>query len=84
MCPPISLIVRAVKHLIACKGVGTLIVPEWPSANFWPFVSPATGVIKHLIKDWCVVPRCNPVFIPGRGQSMNVCKKNVFFKIPFL
>ena len=34
LCPPVSLIVRAVRHLIACKGLGSLIIPEWPSSFF--------------------------------------------------
>lgn len=36
LCPPVSfIIVRAVRHLIACKGLGSLIIPEWPSSYFW-------------------------------------------------
>lgn len=28
LCPPVSLIVRAIRYLIACKGLGSLIIPE--------------------------------------------------------
>ena len=36
LCPPVSfIIVRAVRHLIACKRLGSLIIPEWPSSYFW-------------------------------------------------
>ena len=40
LCPPVPLIiiiVRAIRYLIACKRVGSLIIPEWPSSYFWPF-----------------------------------------------
>ena len=38
LCPPGHLIVATVQHLRYHKGVGTLVVPEWPSASFWPFL----------------------------------------------
>lgn len=33
-CLPVSLIAPAVRHLIACKGLGSLIIPEWPCSYF--------------------------------------------------
>ena len=33
---PVSLVVKTVSHLIACKAKGTLIVPKWTSAIYWP------------------------------------------------
>ena len=38
ICPPVHLIVDSVRHLKACSGRGTLIIQEWPSAYFWPFL----------------------------------------------
>jgi len=32
--PPIYSVTKAVKHLLYCRGVGTLVVPKWPSASF--------------------------------------------------
>lgn len=72
LCPPTALIVRTVKHLIACKASGTLIIPEWPSSYFWPYINPTTGVMSHIVTDWCVVSFCSPVFLTGRGQQQ--CK----------
>jgi len=34
--PPYMLIDRVLDHCIACKARGTLIVPDWPSASWWP------------------------------------------------
>ena len=38
VCPPVGLVVDAVRLLTACSGRGTLIIPEWPSAYFWPLL----------------------------------------------
>lgn len=32
--PPVNLVVRAIRHLIACIAFGVLVVPNWPSAVF--------------------------------------------------
>jgi len=40
-CPPISLIIPCVRKLEALPHVSfLLLVPEWPSANFWPILFP--------------------------------------------
>ena len=36
--PPIYLVLKTIKHLVSCKAVGTLVVPKWESAPFWPYV----------------------------------------------
>ena len=36
--PPIHLIAKVIDHSIITKSVGTLIVPWWPSAPFWPLL----------------------------------------------
>ena len=36
--PPASLASRAINHLVECKALGTLVVPNWPSAPFWPLI----------------------------------------------
>lgn len=48
LCPPVSLTVCAVRHLIACKGLGSLIIPEWPSSYFWTFVDPTNGAVRYF------------------------------------
>ena len=35
--PTINLVIRVIKHCIVCKAVGTLVIPKWISAPFWPF-----------------------------------------------
>jgi len=36
--PPYMLLDDVLDHAIACKATGTLIVPDWPSASWWPRV----------------------------------------------
>ena len=36
--PPIHLIAKVIDHLIITNYVGTLVVPWWPSAPFWPLL----------------------------------------------
>ncbi|XP_045208922.2 uncharacterized protein LOC123560830 [Mercenaria mercenaria] len=36
--PPIRLVSRTIFHLLHYGAVGTLIVPKWPSASFWPII----------------------------------------------
>ena len=40
LCPPVSLVVDVIKRARECRSVGTLIVPEWPSAFLWPLLKP--------------------------------------------
>lgn len=36
--PPPYLIIRCIQHLALSRADGTLLVPEWPSATFWPII----------------------------------------------
>ena len=40
LCPPVYLVPRVIQHARKCKAQGTLVVPEWPSAPFWPILFP--------------------------------------------
>ena len=37
-CPPVCLIPKVIAHAQACGASGTLIVPKWKTAPFWPVV----------------------------------------------
>ena len=36
--PPIFFISTVIRHLLTCKACGTLVIPAWPSAPFWPLL----------------------------------------------
>ena len=54
--PPVYLIPHLLFHAMYCKCVGTLIVPEWPSAAFWPLILNSHGSLVHFVKDYLLSP----------------------------
>ena len=83
LCPPVHLIVPAVKHLRYHKGVGTLIIPEWPSASFWPFLHISPSRFRTFVKEVVVLPRLADLLIEGPGQKVAYRKKpSVFVGCP--
>ena len=76
LCPPAHLIVAAVKHLRYHKGVGTLIIPEWPSASFWPFLHFSPSRFHTFVKEFVVLPRLATAcrFSSPRGRMVNFVK----------
>ena len=48
-CPPICLILRVLHHMSNCKASGSLIVPLWHSAPFWPMICPDGDCFASLI-----------------------------------
>ena len=56
ICPPVSAIVPSVRALSSCSGYGTLIVPQWPSAYFWPFLHGSSSQFKSFVKEVFELP----------------------------
>ena len=50
--PPIFLAATAIHHARACKATGTLIVPLWESAPFWPMLRGMDGGFKRFVIDF--------------------------------
>ena len=61
LCPPISLIGSTIRHLKLCNASGTLIVPVWPSAYYWPLIYPCGQKMAHFIKDFLII---EPFLLP--------------------
>ena len=72
LCPPIALIPRVLRHAQACSAKGTLVVPVWPSAAFWPLLchSHAKGPFAPFIKDARELPQVATLFFPGLSVSV--------------
>ena len=47
--PPTYLVAGTVKYLQECKAKGTLIVPKWKSAVFWPLLFNEDGSPKEFV-----------------------------------
>ena len=42
--PPINFIVKVILHMKLCRAKDTLVIPKWPSSNFWPLLVAPTGL----------------------------------------
>ena len=70
-CPPISLITRVIRHAQVCKARGTLVVPLWQSAHFWPLICPYnTGSFAPFICEVRELPRKASLLLPGLSGSV--------------
>ena len=71
-CPPISLITRVIRHAQVCRAKGTMIVPQWPSAHFWPLLCPYNTSMSSFAPFICELrelPRIASLFLPGLSGS---------------
>ena len=48
-CPPIYLIPRVLGHAQEIHAEGTLIIPQWPSAPFWPMLFASESKVSQNI-----------------------------------
>jgi len=65
--PPPSLISRVLNKMKNDKAYGTLILPEWKSASFWPIVHSHIG-FAHFIKDLCYLSEGKNI-VKGTGKN---------------
>lgn len=79
LCPPVYLIIASVKHLCCHKGVGTLVIPEWPSAAFWPFLHSSPSRFASFVKEFVVLPRLPDLLIEGPGQRVTYRRRPSLF-----
>lgn len=76
--PPIYAVIRTVKHLVACKAKGTLIIPKWTSAAYWPLIFSKHWSYHSYVKD--VIEFKNTTGIYVKGTNCN----SIFGTEPFI
>ena len=69
LCPPVFLTCKVIKHLKLCGAKGTLIVPLWKSAHFWPILSSDGLHWSPFIHDWVILPNFPNLFIRGKDKN---------------
>ena len=70
-CLPVYLIPRVIRHAQLTKARGTLIVPQWPSAPYWPLLFPNGSDPADFITAWLELPCSEKLFLPGQlGSSL--------------
>ena len=67
--PPFHLISRTVKLARECGAVGSLLVPVWKSAHFWPLLCPDGCHLAPFVHQ-CMFFQYQPgLFLPGKSGS---------------
>ena len=69
-CPPIHLITRVLQHARKTKAHGTLIVPCWHSAPFWPVLFPDGNKPADFVQKVLELPQQEGLFIPQRSGAV--------------
>ena len=80
LCPPVHLIIVSVRHRKSCSGSGALILPEWPSASFWPFLRERSSQFKSFVVDVFVLPAINDLLLEGPGQRQIYASRTSVFR----
>ena len=80
LCPPIHEIPTVLKHLRLCNASGTLLIPCWPSASWWPLIYPdgsyiATFVQGVLVLDPCYESYCDSTAFTGHQRFKTLALK---------
>ena len=80
LCLPICLIPRVLRHSSKCSASATLLVPQWPSAPFWPMLFPNDVDPADFISDYVVICKSELVVHPRRlGSSLFKSTPNTDF-----
>ena len=67
--PPIYLICQVLRHAEICSAMGSLIVPAWRSAPFWPLICPDGVHLSPFIHNWVCIPFQPTIFVPGKSGN---------------
>ena len=63
--PPLHLVCRTIRHARECEAVGTLVVPLWKSAPFWPLLCPDGRHLAPFIHGWFALNVYPGLLLPG-------------------
>ena len=61
------MICRTLSHAEACGARGTLVIPAWRSASFWPLICPDGCHLASYVQCWCSITCYDGLFLPGRS-----------------
>ena len=69
LCPPVYLVPRVLRHAQACRCVGSLVVPEWPSAAFWPLLCVSEWEFQSFVVDAMYLPLSDSLIVRGKAGA---------------
>ena len=67
--PPIIIIPEVIMHSFACRAKGTLVIPHWPSAMFWPYIVELDGSFRPYTIDCFYTFDGQGVFMQGNNTN---------------
>ena len=67
--PPLHLVCRTIHHAANCKAKGTLVVPAWDSAPFWPILCLDGRHLAPFIHLWWATDYYPGLILPGRSGN---------------
>ncbi|CAC5387767.1 unnamed protein product [Mytilus coruscus] len=66
--PPVCLVSKVISYMRQCFAHGTLVLPLWKSASFWPMLCPTgEGFIKE-VKGCIDLPTNKKFYTSGKGK----------------
>ena len=68
-CPPPMLVPRVHRHAERCRAQGTLVVPWWESAPFWPLLYTDVNGWASFVSDCVALPLSEQLIQQGRSGS---------------
>ncbi|CAG2206480.1 unnamed protein product [Mytilus edulis] len=79
--PPVFLIPRVINYMRQCNAVGTLIVPCWPSASYWPMLCPNGGDFTDQVIAYVELPSGKEFYTPGKSKKAIFGNTDLTFKM---
>ena len=79
--PPVSQISRVITHMIACKAVGTLVIPLWKSSYFWILLCDDGKHWNAFVHDWVILPKFGHLFIRSKAKNHVFGSKDLSFSV---
>ena len=81
VCPPARVVVDAVRVLTACSGRRTLIIPERPSAYFWPLLREGPSRFKSFVRMFFVLPAIKDLIWRAQVRGRSISLTSPFFTV---
>ena len=67
--PPVRLTCKVVSHMKVCNVAGTLVVPLWKSAHFWPRLCFDGLHWNGFVHDYIMLPDLPNLFVRGKAKN---------------
>lgn len=79
--PPVCIIPRVLHYMRQCMAVGTLILPLWKSASFWPMLCPRGEGFITQVKEYIFLPTEKEYYTAGKSRKVIFGNSNLPFNM---